>query len=86
MISGIAVAIKEQRPKARIWGGQPQQASSMWAALRQGRIVSLDAVRSVADGLAASVTCEINLVHVQRYVEDVILVNDQAILDSMLLI
>jgi len=84
LISGIAVAIKEQRPKTRIWGVQPQHANSMWAALRQGRVVSLDEVRTVADGLAASVTWEINFAHVQRYVEDVILVSDQAILDSML--
>lgn len=84
LISGIAVAIKEQRPKTRIWGVQPQRAGSMWAALRQGKVVSLDEVRTIADGLAASVTWEINLAHVQRYVEDVILVSDQAILDSMM--
>ncbi|MGO8789486.1 MAG: threonine/serine dehydratase [Terriglobia bacterium] len=84
LISGIAVAIKEQRPKTRIWGVQPQHANSMWAAIRQGRVVSLDEVRTIADGLTASVTWEINLAHVQRYVEDVILVSDQAILDSML--
>ena len=56
----------------------------MWAAIRQGRVVSLDEVRTVADGLTASVTWEMNFAHVQCYVEDVILVSDQAILDSML--
>lgn len=84
LISGIAVAIKEQRPKTRIWGVQPEHANSMWAALRQGRLVSLDEIHTVADGLAARVTSEINLAHVQRYVEDVILVSDQAVIDSML--
>jgi threonine dehydratase len=84
LISGIAVAIKEQRPKTRIWGVQPLNANSMWAALRQGEVVALDEVRTIADGLAASVTRQINLAHVQHYVEDVILVSDEAILDSML--
>ena len=84
LISGIAVAIKEQRPKTRIWGVQPQHANSMWAALRQGKVVPLDEVRTVADGLAARVTKEINFALVQHYVEDVILVSDEAILDSML--
>jgi threonine dehydratase len=84
LISGIAVAIKEQRPKTRIWGGQPQHANYMWAALRQGMVVALDEIRTIVDGLAASVTSQINFAHVQRYVEDVILVSDQAILDSML--
>jgi threonine dehydratase len=84
LISGIAVAIKEQRPKTRIWGVQPQNANSMWAALRQGRVVPLEEVCTVADGLAARVTKEINFALVQHYVEDVILVSDEAILDSML--
>ncbi len=83
LISGIAVAIREQRPKTRIWGVQPQHANSMWAALRQGRPVPVDEVRTVADGLAARITREINLAIVQRYVEDVILVSDQMIVESM---
>ena len=83
LISGIAVAIREQRPSTRIWGVQPQYANSMWAALREGRIVGLKEVRTVADGLAARITTEINFALVQHYVEDVILVSDQAILDSM---
>ena len=83
MISGIAVAIREQRPSTRIWGVQPQYANSMWAALREGRIVGLKEVRTVADGLAARITTELNFALVQRYVEDVIVVSDQAILDSM---
>jgi threonine dehydratase len=45
--------------------------------------VALEEVRTVADGLAARVTSELNFALVQRYVEDVILVSDQAILDSM---
>lgn len=80
---GIAVAIREQRPKTRIWGVQPQHANSMWAALRQGKVVALEEVRTIADGLAARITNGLNFALVRRYVEDVILVSDQAILDSM---
>jgi threonine dehydratase len=83
LISGIAVAIREQRPKTRIWGVQPQHANSMWAALRQGKVVALEEVRTIADGLAARITNGLNFALVRRYVEDVILVSDQAILDSM---
>ena len=83
LISGIAVAIREQRPRTRIWGVQPQHANSMWAALHQGGVVALEEVRTVADGLAARITSELNFSLVQGYVEDVILVSDQAILDSM---
>jgi threonine dehydratase len=84
LISGIAVAIKEQRPQTRILGVQPEFANSMWQALRDGRVAALLEVRTVADGLAASVTDALNLAIVQHYVEEVILVSDQAILESML--
>jgi threonine dehydratase len=83
LISGVAVAIREQRPKTRVWGVQPQYANSMWAALRAGRVVALEEVRTVADGLVARITSELNFALVKRYVEDVVLVSDQAILDSM---
>jgi len=84
LISGIAVAIKEQRPKARILGVQPEYANSMWQALRYGRVVALAEVRTIADGLAARITDALNLAIVQQYVEEVILVSDQAVLESML--
>ena len=86
LISGIAVATKEQRPRTRIWGVQPENSNSMWAALRQGHPVSVSDIRTVADGLSATTTREINLAHVRRYAEDVILVSDQAILDATLFV
>jgi threonine dehydratase len=84
LISGIAVAIKEQRPNARILGVQPEYANSMWQALRDGRVVALAEVRTIADGLAARITDALNLAIVQQCVEEVILVSDQAVLESML--
>jgi threonine dehydratase len=34
LISGIAVAIKEMRPSARVYGVEPRHSNAMWEALR----------------------------------------------------
>jgi threonine dehydratase len=83
LISGVAAAIKQQRPGARIFGVEPERANSMWMSLQQGKVVALDEVRTVADGLAAKVISPINLAHAQRYVESVMVVSDTAIVEAM---
>jgi threonine dehydratase len=84
LISGIAVAIKEQHPAARIYGVEPEHSNAMFAALRHEGPVSLERVETVADGLAARITAELNYSLVCRYVEDVILVRDRDIVEAML--
>jgi threonine dehydratase len=84
LISGIAVAIKEQRPQTRVYGVEPEYSNSMKEALLQDGPVALPRVQTIADGLACSITEQLNFSMVRRYVEDVILVSDRAILEAAL--
>ncbi|HVA00546.1 MAG TPA: threonine/serine dehydratase [Terriglobia bacterium] len=86
LIAGIALAIKEQRPSVRVYGVQPENANAMAEALRGHQVVTLESIKTIADGLAAGATEELNLSLVQRYVDDVILVSDRAILEATLLV
>ena len=83
LISGVAAAIKLNRPGARVIGVEPEGAPGMTRSLEQGRPVHLDSVDTVADGLAAPFAGEHNLAHVQRYVDDVVLVSDREIVQAM---
>ena len=83
LLSGVAAAIKQQRPEACIIGVEPEHANSMWLSLQQGKVVALDQVRTVADGLAAKAISPINLAHAQRYVHSVIVVSDKEIVEAM---
>lgn len=80
LISGIATAIKEQSPRTRIFGVEPEHSNAMSEALRHGTPSALPGVQTIADGLAARITEELNLSIVQRYVDDVFLVSDGDIL------
>lgn len=84
LISGIAVAIKEQRPAARIYGVEPEHSNAMLEALRHQGPVPLERVETVADGLAARITEQVNYSLVRHYVEEVVLVSDRDIVEAML--
>jgi threonine dehydratase len=79
LISGMLPAIKEQYPKIRVYGVEPAGASSMRQSLDVGHAVRLESVKTIADGLAAPMAGELNYEIVKRYVDDVVLIDDDAI-------
>jgi len=83
LISGVATAVRHLRPRARIIGVEPVGAAAVTAGLRAGRVVPLDRVDTIADGLGAPMTGELVLEHVRALVDDVVTVTDDAIADAM---
>lgn len=79
LISGIAAAVKEQRPEARVYGVEPEGANSMTLAMERGEIVQIQA-KTVADGLAAPFAGEWTLPMAQRYLDGIVLLDDPTIL------
>jgi threonine ammonia-lyase medium form len=86
LISGIATALKEERPGVKVIGVEPVGAPAMTQSLERGEVVHLDRVDTVADGLAAPFAGEHTLAHVQAYVDDMVIVSDQEIVEAMGLI
>jgi threonine dehydratase len=83
LISGIAAAIKAVRPGTRVIGVEPEGAANVRAALDAGRVVRLDRIQTIADGLAPPMTGEHVLEHVTALVDDVVTVPDNAIIHAM---
>ncbi|HEX9726887.1 MAG TPA: threonine/serine dehydratase [Gemmatimonadales bacterium] len=83
LISGIAAAIKQSNPAIRVFGVEPEGCAAMRASLDAGHAVRLDAVQSVADGLAAPMAGELNFAIVREWVDEVVLVSDVEIVDAM---
>ena len=82
LISGVALAVKELRPSTRVYGVEPKNSNAMSVALSHGGPLALSTVETIADGLAARITEEINYSLVSRYVDEIILVTDQEILEA----
>jgi len=83
LISGVALAVKALRPSARIVGVEPEGAQGVRKALDAGHVVRLDAVKTVADGLAAPFAGERNLEIIKRDVDEVVVISDEAIIDGL---
>jgi len=86
LISGVAAAVKLKNPATKVFGVEPVGSSVMSQSLQQKQVAHLDTHSTIADGLAAPFTGEANLAHVQRFVDEVALVTDEEIGDSMRLI
>ncbi len=83
LISGIATAVKLIHPKIKIYGVEPVGADAMRRSLDAGKAVKLEPVDTIADGLAAPLAGELNYVLVKEHVEDVVLIQDSAIIEAM---
>lgn len=86
LIAGVALALKSHRPGVRVVGVEPEGAPKMWRSRQKGKAVRLDRVQTIADGLAAPFAGELTFELVQRYVDDLVLVNDDDIRRAMYLI
>lgn len=83
LISGVAVAVKQQRPEVRIMGVEPEQAPAVSESLAAGHPVAPSRLDTIADGLAAPYTRPFNLALIQRYVDEMRTVSDAAIIDAL---
>jgi threonine dehydratase len=86
LISGVATALKEQRPSVKVIGVEPVGAPTMHRSLHQGTPAHLETIDTIAEGLAVPYVGEINLEHARKYVHDVVFVSDEEIVQALRMI
>ena len=84
LIAGVAAAVKQTNPRVRVVGVEPSGAAAMKASLEAGHPVTLPRTASVADGLMAVRPGDLNFEHVQAFVDDVVTVDDDRIVEAVL--
>ena len=86
MIGGLACAVKEKNPKVRVIGVQPSRLPSMKVAVAEGKPVTLAAAVTIADGIAVRRAGERTLPLVQKYVDEIVTVEEEEIANAILLL
>jgi threonine dehydratase len=81
--AGVAAAVKLHRPSVRVIGVEPAGAPKLSRARKAGSPVKLDRTSSIADGLLAVEIGHLTFAHHQRYIDDVVLVDDAAMRSAM---
>jgi threonine dehydratase len=82
LISGVAGAVGQRRPGARVYAVEPEGSDALRRGLAAGHPVRLTP-RSVADGLNGPFAGEWNIAMARRYVADVIVISDETILAGL---
>jgi threonine dehydratase len=86
LISGVAAAIKQTRAEVRVIGVEPELAADARESLRTGRLVEFPAEKAgstIADGLRVRKLGDAPFEHVLAFVDDIIAVTEEEILDAM---
>jgi threonine dehydratase len=86
LISGIATAVKAQRPEVRIVGVQAEGAETVADSLDKGAPVRLDSVDTIADGIATGQVGRNTLPIIQEHVDEFVTVTDSQIASAIMLL
>lgn len=86
LTGGIACAVKQMSPATRVFVVEPEGADTMHRSFAAGSPQAIPAVRTIADSLGAPRCEPYSFALNQAYVDDVVLVSDDAIRDAMRLL
>jgi len=82
LLSGTAIAAKSMRPKIKVIAVEPANADDAVQSFRAGRRIVIEKKFTIADGLRTNVG-ERTFPILQRYVDDILTVSEEAIVSAM---
>jgi threonine dehydratase len=85
LVSGVAAAVKGERPEVTVVGAQAAGAAAFPPSLSAGRPVALPSMATMADGIAVGRPGDLTFAHVQALVDRVVTVDDDALSRALLL-
>lgn len=83
LLVGSAVAAQHLLPAVRVFGVEPEAGNDTWQSLRSGERVSIPVPKTIADGLQAPTPGALTFPLVQQLVEDILLVSDDEMIETM---
>jgi len=86
LIGGIGCALKETNPRIQVIGVQPARLPSVKVALSEGKPVTLPSAVTIADGIAVRRVGVRTLPLIQKYVDDIVTVEEEEIANAVLLL
>ena len=83
LISGVATAIKESNPKVRVIGVQAAASAAYYESRKEGKCVGVEPLATVADGLSCRRASEINFSVIEKYVDEIVTVEEEDIVKAV---
>ena len=82
LLCGTAIAAKSMRPRIKVIAAEPINADDAAQSFRAGRLIHTPKKFTIADGLRTNIG-EPNFAIIQRYVDDIVTVSEEAIVSAM---
>lgn len=84
LCTGVSVLAKMLNPKIKVIGVEPAGANCMQESLRQGKVVELPSVNTIADGTAVKCPGDKLFPYIQKNVDEIITVEDSELIVTFL--
>ncbi|PYJ71189.1 MAG: serine dehydratase, partial [Verrucomicrobia bacterium] len=82
LLCGTAIAAKSMQPKIKVIAVEPANADDAAQSFRAGRVIRTEKKFTIADGLRTNIGAP-NFAIIQRYVDDIVTVSEDAIISAM---
>jgi len=86
LLAGVATAVKQLAPHVKVIGVEPEGAAGVTKSLKAGKLVDLDTVDTIADGVAVKVTGDVSFALIKESVSEMLTVPDTEIMQAMLIL
>ena len=86
LTGGVACAVKQMSPETAVYVVEPEGADSLNRSFKAGSPQSIEAVRTIADSLGAPRCEPYSFALNRRFVDEIVLVNDDQIREGMRLL
>lgn len=83
LVSGVAIAIKSERPEVEVIGVQVDTCAPFPASLSAGEPVAVDSALTIADGIAVKRPGKLTLALIRRWVDRIVLVSEDEVAEAM---
>ncbi|MFR1255485.1 MAG: threonine ammonia-lyase [Eubacterium sp.] len=84
LVCGVSTLAKLLNPNIKIIGAEPAGANCMQESLRQGKVVGLPSVSTIADGTAVKKPGETIFPYIQKNVDEIVTVDDRDLIVNFL--
>ena len=83
LVSGVAIAVKSQRPEVEVIGVQVEACAPFAASLAAGEPVAVTSAMTIADGIAVKRPGALTLELIARWVDGVVVVGEDEVAEAM---
>ncbi|MFT4144074.1 MAG: threonine ammonia-lyase [Mobilitalea sp.] len=84
LLAGVATLAKMLNPNVKVIGVEPAGAACMKASLKAGHVVTLPHIDTIADGTAVKTPGDKIFPYIEKYVDDIITVEDHELIVNFL--